>query len=191
MGKRYHSGSVVDDFSFTTPWGGEKQFSSAGAGKKKVLYFLRYYGCNLTKLAFREIAGDFARFAEKGVQVWVAIQSSTETVRSEIKEGEFPFEIICDPEGTLYRLFDIGYLHIGFFIKGLAGTPPRDPTLEKQFRDKMEKANALGITHGIYEGCEQQLPAVFVIDENRTILLAHYARDLSDLPETEELLKAL
>jgi peroxiredoxin len=191
MAKKYGVGSIVDDFNFVTPWKGEKNFYAVSGGKKKVLFFLRYYGCNLTQLEFHHIAADYGKFREKGAEVYVATQSNTQILRPQIKEEEIPFEILCDPEGTIYRLFDIGYLHIGFFMRGLSGTPPRDPKFEKQLKEKLDEATALGIVHGVYEGCEQQLPAVFVVDENQKILFAHYSEDLTDLPTTDELMKYL
>ncbi len=47
------------------------------------------------------------------------------------------------------------------------------------------------LKHGAYEGNEQQLPALFVLDRDRTILHAHYASNLSDLPDVEEMLNLL
>ncbi|MDR3231914.1 MAG: redoxin domain-containing protein [Synergistaceae bacterium] len=187
MDKRYQKGSVVADFDFTTPWGGEKKFYAVSEGKKKVLFFLRYYGCRTTQLEFRDLVGDCGKFFERGAQVYAALQSSVETLRSQVREEEVAFEVICDPEGTLYRLFDIGYTHLGYFINGLPG----DRTRSKKLEERLARASSLGIAHGMYEGCEQQLPAVFVIDENQKILLAHYSEDIADIPEADELLKYL
>ena len=54
-----------------------------------------------------------------------------------------------------------------------------------------EEAGALGITHGLYEGCEQQLPAFFVLDKNNKALFVHYAEDIVDFPSIDELLEYL
>jgi hypothetical protein len=121
----------------------------------------------------------------------VATQSSPEILRSQLKKEEIPFEIFCDPEGSLYRLFDIGYLHVGFFMRGLSGTPPKPPQYDERLEAKLAEAKALGITHGLYEGNEQQLPAVFAADEKQKILLAHYSKDLVDIPDTDTLLSYL
>jgi peroxiredoxin len=187
MAKRYQTGTVIPDFNFTTPWGGEKKFYASSGGKKKVLFFLRYYGCRVTQLEFRNIIADYDKFRDKGAQVYVVLQSALETLRGQLKEEDIAFHVICDPEGSLYRLFDIGYLPLGYFLPNLPGNWPRPQKLE----EKIAEATALGIVHGIYEGNEQQLPAVFIVDEKQKTLLAHYSQHIADIPDTRTLLKYL
>ncbi|MDR2178723.1 MAG: redoxin domain-containing protein [Synergistaceae bacterium] len=192
MGKRYQAGSVVPDFDFVTPWDGEKNFYAVGAGKKKVLFFLRYYGCRTTQLEFRDIVAEQGKFYEKNAQVYVVLQSAAETLRSQTKKENVGFEIVCDPEGTLYRLFDIGYLHLGYFLRGIpSGTPPRPKKFEEKLEKRLAQAAELGIVHGAYEGSEQQLPAVFIVGEDQKMIFVHYAEDIIDIPEADDLLKYL
>jgi peroxiredoxin len=196
--KRYEAGSVIPDFDFIAPWGGEKKFYAGDNekneknGTKKVLFFLRYYGCRTTQLELRDIAADCDKFHERGAQVYVVLQSAAETIRAQLREEDIAFEIICDPEGSLYRLFDIGYLHLGHFLRGIpSGTPPRPKKFEEKLEKRLALATELGITHGVYEGNEQQLPAVFVVDENRKAIFVHYSQDIVDIPEADDLLKYL
>jgi peroxiredoxin len=192
MTQRYQAGSVVPDFDFVTPWSGEKNFYAAGRGKKKVLFFLRYYGCRTTQLEFRDIVAGQGKFYEKGAQVYVVLQSAAETVRSQVEEKNVGFEIACDPDGTLYRLFDIGYMHLGHFLRGIpSGTPPRPKKFEEKLEKRLAQAAELGIVHGAYEGSEQQLPAVFIVGEDQKTLFAHYSEDIIDIPDIEDLLKYL
>jgi hypothetical protein len=44
---------------------------------------------------------------------------------------------------------------------------------------------------GIPSGDVRQLPGVFIIDEDGTILYSHYARDAADHPDPDEILQAL
>ncbi|GHS85382.1 hypothetical protein AGMMS49957_01360 [Synergistales bacterium] len=185
MPKRYQIGSKAPDFDFSTPWGEKKNFYADGGGRKKALFFLRYYGCRVTQLEFRDIAAESAKFSSRGAKLYVVLQSSPETIQGALKQDDIDFELICDPEGELYRLFDIGYAPLGYFIKSLPGDYKRSERFEK----RIAEASELGITHGLYEGNEQQLPAVFVIDENQKILLAHYSADITDLPDVDETLK--
>ena len=53
------------------------------------------------------------------------------------------------------------------------------------------KATFKGHFHGKFEGKETQMPAVFVIDENRNIRLAHYGNDITDVPQLPALVKYL
>jgi len=192
MAKKYQTGSLIADFNFTTPWEGDKSFYSVSAGKRKVLFFLRYHGCRTTQLKLRELTANCEKFFDRGAQLYVAIQSSAETVRTHLKEEDVDFEILCDPDGTLYRLFDIGYIHIGYFLQGLPdGVPPRPQKFQSKLEKMRAEATALGITHGLYEGCEQQLPAVFVLDKNHKALFVHYAEDIVDFPTIDELLTCL
>jgi peroxiredoxin len=190
--KRYWTGSVAPDFDFVTPWNGEKNFYAVGDGKKKVLFFLRYYGCRITQLEFRDIVADQGKFYEKDAQIYVALQSSAETIRAQVEKKDIGFEIICDPAGSLYRLFDIGYTYLGYFLHGIpSGTPPRPQKFEEILEKKLARVAELGIVHGAYEGSEQQLPAVFIVDKDGKMLFVHYAEDIVDLPGVEDLLKYL
>ncbi|MDR1377066.1 MAG: redoxin domain-containing protein [Synergistaceae bacterium] len=192
MAKRYGVGSVAPDFHFVTPWNGEKNFYAAGDGKKKVLFFLRYHGCRTTQMELRDIAADQSKFYEKDAQVYAVLQSSVETVRSQAEKKDIGFEIICDPEGSLYRLFDIGYTYLGYFLHGIpSGTPPRPKIFEEKLEKRLARATELGIVHGVYEGCEQQLPAVFIVDEDQKMIFVHYAEDIVDIPDACDLLKYL
>ena len=192
MTKKYQTGSTIADFSFMTPWKGEKTLYSTGSGKKKVLFFLRYYGCTVTQFKLRELTANRGKFFDAGAQLYVAMQSSVETVRSKIKEEDVDFEILCDSEGILYRLFDIGYAHLGYFTRGLTAFPPGVTPPSQKYWDKLQsmidEASALGITHDLYEGDEQQLHAIFVLDEDHRALFVHYAEDVVDFPPIDELL---
>ncbi|GHV48863.1 hypothetical protein FACS1894204_13330 [Synergistales bacterium] len=109
MTKRYQKGSKAPDFDFSTPWGEKKNFYADGSGRNKVIFFLRYYGCRVTQLEFRDIAAESAKFSARGAKLYVVLQSSPETIQEALKRDDIDFELICDPEGKLYRLFDIGY----------------------------------------------------------------------------------
>ena len=52
---------------------------------------------------------------------------------------------------------------------------------------KMKQAKSAGLEHGKYEGDELQLPAVFVLDRERTVTHAHYGKKVSDVPDADTL----
>ena len=58
-------------------------------------------------------------------------------------------------------------------------------------KEKGAKAAALGFSHGDYEGNEQQLPAMFIVEEDGTVSFAHYAKGIMDMPTVDELLEIL
>ena len=62
--------------------------------------------------------------------------------------------------------------------------------LEK-LQAKGAAAAEAGFSHGKYEGNEQQLPALFIVDAAGKVLTAHYARDIMDMPTIDEVLAQL
>ena len=56
---------------------------------------------------------------------------------------------------------------------------------------KAVKAAAKGYKHGAYEGEELQLPAVFIVDNDRKVSFVHYGAHVADIPSAEALVKLL
>jgi len=52
----------------------------------------------------------------------------------------------------------------------------------------MMKAEPDKYAHGDYEGNEEQAPAFFYVDKDMTVLEAHYARTIVDMPLADEAL---
>lgn len=178
MGKQYQVGDKIPDFNFATPWKSKCNFYEETAGKKKVVFFLRYYGCSTCQLEIHNLIQAYPQFEAKGAKVYVVLQSEPEILRSQTEEKEIPFDIICDPEQSLYKMMNIG------------SYDPQQPHSEKLTR-KIREARALGINHGKFEGNEQQLPATFIVDGQHKIILAHYGTESVDIPETEDILRLL
>lgn len=64
-------------------------------------------------------------------------------------------------------------------------------TMTDKLQTKGGLAEQYGFTHGDYEGNELQLPAMFLVDENRKILYVHYATELADMPTIDDVLELL
>ena len=62
---------------------------------------------------------------------------------------------------------------------------------EEDHLARIKKAGKLGFEHGDYEGDEMQLPALFLLDQDKTVTYAHYAKSLSDMPEVSEMIALL
>jgi len=178
MGFRLIIGNKARDFKFSTPWGNEKTFYEAGGNQLVILIFLRYWGCPICRMEMTRIKNEFDLIIRKGAQLFVVLQSAPETVASEINKDDFPFTIICDPEGRIFQLYGvepgglIRYLHpAGLVAAGVA--------IVKGFR------------HGKFEGKETQLPAAFVIRDNKLIQYAHYGRNITDMPALSEMINSI
>ncbi len=173
-------GIKMPDFSYLSPYSeGEQSFAAYADGKKTFVVFLRYYGCTVCRLDLHIYAQRMAEFAEKDCQLMVVLQSDPALVKEEAPLGTFPYEIACDPSQQVYKKFDI--LPAKSMLALIGGG------LFKALK-KMKAAKAFGFEHGEYEGDEQQLPAMVLVDENGIIVHSHYAKNLADMPSVEEML---
>ncbi|MDR1934040.1 MAG: AhpC/TSA family protein [Candidatus Accumulibacter sp.] len=175
---RLRAGENGIDFTFDTPWEKEKRFLAENAGRRSIVFFLRYYGCTACQLELHDLRREYHRFAATGAALYVVLQSEAETIREQADARDIPFTLILDPRQKLYASFQIG---------------SRDPGTERgrEHLAKMLRAAELGLSHGKFEGNEYQLPAVFIFDEKNKVLLAHYGKETSDIPPYDDLLKIL
>jgi len=172
-------GQTMPDFTFQTPFRSGLTFSQVAAGKKTALFFLRYYGCTLCQLDMQRLAQGYDKVAATGGHVLVVLQSEPEVVREYVSETSLPFMIICDPTQTLYKEFAIP---VAASIDELIGG---------NTKAKIAELEGTGLTHGKYEGEELQLPAFFVVGADGKITYAHYAKDLADIPNVDEIAELL
>ena len=173
----------MPDFVYLSPYEqDEKHASEYIKGKKAVIVFLRYYGCTSCRLDLHIYAQRIEEFKAKGAQLMVVLQSSPETVAEEAEKGFFPFEIACDPSQTVYRQFEIEPAKSKLKLVGGG--------LFKLLK-KMKQAKKFGFEHGAYEGNEEQLPAVVIVDENGVIKYSHYAKNIVDKPTVDEMVNML
>lgn len=176
-------GAAMPDFTYLSPYSeGEKKFSEYAQGKKTYVVFLRYYGCTVCRLDLHIYAQRMKEFREKDAQLMVVLQSDPDLVKNEAPSGTFPYEIACDPSQSVYKQFEI---EPAKSMAALIGGG-----LFKSLK-KMNSAKKFGFEHGEYEGNEQQLPAVVLVEADGTISYAHYAKNLSDMPTVDEMLNKL
>jgi len=109
----------------------------------------------------------------------VVLQSDPAKLSEELTSDAFPFEIICDPEQTLYREFAV--------------TPAksRKDMGDAKTMEKLAQAKLSGFKHGEDEGNGLQLPATFVVTPDLMIVYAHYGKSAGDVPTPVELAKLL
>lgn len=179
--KRYQKGDKFPNLLIRTAYKEDRYVKDVLHGKT-VFWVLRYIGCPVCRLDVALIAEVYHKFKEKNTQVFVVMQSDQQHIRDSIGKEELPFDIICDHDMEFYRTLMI---HSAESMDALAGT-----MLEK-LQKKGAMAETKGFVHGDYEGDEQQLPAMFIVDEDQTICYVHYAKELADMPEVEEVLALL
>ena len=177
---RVEAGDVVEDVTFNTAWDKNVSLKQASQGKKKVLSFLRYYGCPTCRLDMEDYKKNIEKFAAQNADVYCVLQSTPETLKEEhVAKDSYPFTLILDPEQKLYKQFAV----LPALVKEQLVTPKDMP--------KLRASSAAGFQHGKSEGEEYQLQAVILLDENNKVTFAHYGTSLSDVPDAETVAKLL
>jgi hypothetical protein len=115
---------------------------------------------------------------QKGGRVFIVLQSAPETLASLIKRDDFPFTIICDPQGKVFQLYGV---EAGGIIKYLHPTGLLAAI----------KAISCGFKHGKFEGKETQLPAAFALNAEKVIKYVHYGEYISDIPPLAKMISGI
>ncbi len=158
------------NFQFDTPWSSSQDFYETIQNQNAVFIFLRYHGCPICQMEMVNLKREIKLFKNKNARVFVFLQSSTATLTSLAKKEDWPFDIVCDPKGTIFQLYGVEpggilrYLHPAGLIGAI-------------------KATGRGFIHKKFEGKETQLPAAFIVKSNKNIKYAYYGKNISDVPK--------
>jgi peroxiredoxin len=169
MSPRLGVGDTAPDFKFESPWDEEREFYETTGKRPAVLVFLRYIGCPVCQLAMADLKRDIKLIEKKGALLFVVLQSSSTNIANATKKEDWPFRIISDPSGNLFKQYYVEpggilkYLHPAGLITAI-------------------RATVKGYMHGKFEGRETQLPAVFIIDPDKIITYSYYGKLISDTP---------
>ncbi len=174
-------GDKMPNFTFNTAYENGKTVNEVLKGKT-VFWVLRYIGCTVCRYDVHVIAQRYNEFTAKGAQVFVVMQSDPAVVREDLKEEKLPFDIICDTDMEIYKALEINPAESMEALVG--GSMPK-------LQEKGAAAAAAGFAHGKYEGDEQQLPAMFIVEGDGTVSYAHYGKDLMDMPLVDDVLAML
>ncbi|MBN1573972.1 MAG: redoxin domain-containing protein [Deltaproteobacteria bacterium] len=176
MSHKITAGAKAPDFTFDSPWKKSLKFHDSLKSGKTILIFLRYMGCPICQMKISEIRRDWDEFRKRNLNVLVVLQSEAENVISvkgsdeKLKEAVIPFTIVLDPKEEIFKLYGVLPGSILRYI-----TPG---TIKKAMQSKK-----LGFKHGVSEGKELQLPAVFIVDDKKMVRYAYYGKNVSDVPE--------
>jgi len=167
--QRVQVGDKAHDFDFQTPWSPRQKFHETMGNNPAILVFLRYQGCPVCQMEMAQLKREIGLFTQKETKVFVFLQSSPETVATAANEADWPFFIVCDPQGAIFQEYAVEpggifkYLHPAGVIAAI-------------------KAVSQGFRHGKFEGKETQLPAAFAVNPMKIITYAYYGKHISDLP---------
>ncbi len=172
-------GDTMPNFVFDTPYQRGIDLKTVVAGKKTGFLFSRYYGCSLCRYDMIQLKEQYDKITATGGQVVFVLQSDPDLLARNFTEREYPFWVIADPEQKLYQALSIE-----------PATSIKD-AIDEKAQKKIQAARKLGLTHGEYEGNEDQLPAAFVVNPDLTVTYAHYAKTAGDIPDPEEFAQLL
>ena len=178
---RLVKGDVFPNFTVDTVYEQGLTIKEITGGKPTMFWFLRYMGCQPCCLDVHLLTEKKPEFDAKGVNIVVVMQSRPEVVKRDMIDDHLPFYLICDPEAVLYKALELGERQPGW----QDAMTPEDKVKQKY---KAELIEQLGITHGEYEGNEDQAPAWFYIDSDMTVIESHYGIYTSDMPLADEAL---
>ncbi len=183
---RINVGEKMPEFVFNTGYRtGVKLYD--GTADKTVLWVVRYIGCPPCRYDAHVLGQRIDEFKAKNANVFVLMQSDQAHIQEDLErtgEPDLAVEIIADPDMVIYKTLDIKPAES---MEALVGGPEGMAKMQ----EKGALVTAAGYTHGDYEGDEQQLPAVFIIDKEGIVTYAHYAEYMMDMPTVDEVIAML
>lgn len=171
---RLNKGDCFPNYDVVEAFKGETTITDIINNTPTMFVVLRYIGCTVCRYDVHLLTQRINEFKEKGVNVCVVMQSSSEN-----DDQPLPFSLICDTDMHIYNSLDIVPASS---MEELVG----DMSI---LEAKAAKAKTCGFEHGLYEGNEQQLPAFFYVDGNGKVIVAHYGTTITDMPTIDEMLE--
>ena len=178
------AGMKMPDFTYDTPFASGLSFAEECGGRPTVLLFHRYYGCSACNAAMERLAADYDAVTAAGGQVKVVVQSAPERVREAMGgEKRFPFDVVCDPERTLYERFSVFPADTMFDLAG--------DDLQALLPMAAGMFFGSGREDAPHEGLQDQLPAWFAVDGDGVARCAHYGESIFDVPDAAAMAEAI
>ncbi len=178
------AGMKMPDFTYDTPFASGLSFAEECGGRPTVLLFHRYYGCSVCNAAMERLAADYDAVTAAAGQVKVVVQSAPERVREAMGgEKRFPFDVVCDPERTLYERFSVFPADTMFDLAG--------DDLQALLPMAAGMFFGSGREDAPHEGLQDQLPAWFAVDGDGVVRRAHYGESVFDVPDAAAMAEAI
>ncbi|MBK7399600.1 MAG: AhpC/TSA family protein [Myxococcales bacterium] len=138
------------------------------------LQFRRFAGCPICNLHLRSVAKRRHELVAAGIREVAFFHSTAESMRP--FQGDLPFDVVADPDKTLYRRFGVEAS-----LKSVA-----DPRAWGGFLRGALASHASSSTAG--EGGHLGLPADFLIDRAGRVLACKYGTHADDQWSVDEIL---
>lgn len=177
---RLNKGDTFPNYEVVEAFSGKTTIQNIINNTPTMFVVLRYIGCTVCRYDVHMLTQRINEFKDKGVNVCVVMQSSSENVQKDLNDQPLPFSLICDTDMHIYQSLDIVPASS---MEALVGNDL------SSLKEKGAKAEGCGFKHGTYEGNEQQLPAFFYVDGDGEVIVAHYGKTIMDMPTIDEMLK--
>lgn len=180
------SGEQFPDLEFETYHGKRGTIEEVVKKKKHtVIWVMRFIGCRFCQYDIDQLKGEYGRFRDRDTQVFVVLQSSRDSINGLKGELDTPFDVICDTKHLFYKELDIRT------TATKEDRMPKDPAGRAKLEKKQKAVAERKYERQTGEGEAQQLPALFILDQNRKIEYAHYAVNSVDIPDFDEILEMI
>lgn len=146
-------------------------------GQKVLLTFFRVATCPFCNMSVRNLINGYEALEKKGIRVIALFSSTQEEIVKYAGKQNPPFSILADPEFKIYEQYGIKVSY-GGMMKTMV-----NPI-------KVFKAMKSGFFNLKSIPEKPILPADFLIDENQTIIKAHYGKDFGDHMAVSEILNS-
>ncbi|MCK4865389.1 MAG: redoxin domain-containing protein [Gammaproteobacteria bacterium] len=161
-------GDRAPDFTTTDLDGNTIQISDY-VGKKTLLVFFRFASCPLCTVRFAQLIQNYPEYSKKGLNIIAVFESSPEYIRRYVNDKrKVPFPIIADPEGELYKLYNVK--------KSIVGTMKGMFRIFKMLKSMMDPAYSMGKP----DGSITRIPADFLINPLMVVTDSYYGSDIGD-----------
>ncbi|MBQ3007710.1 MAG: PatB family C-S lyase [Clostridia bacterium] len=155
-------------------------FEEINAEKKALVVFGRKAECSLTVSMLDELKEKYADLAAAGFDVKFIVPSAK-------PGGEYPFEIIADPEARLYKKYNV--LEADSAVYAVAG--------DRLFEEKVGSDQTKIMESGVFAPADEnefrplQLFAFVAVDENKKVIYSYYSKTIGDFPDIDGIVQSL
>lgn len=167
--KEYHKALEIGD-----------SFDEINSEKKTLVVFGRKAECKLTEDMLDELKKRYTDLAEAEIDVKFIVPSAK-------PEGNYPFEIIADPEAKLYEKYNV--FEADSAVYAVAG--------DRLFEEKVGSDQAKIMESGVFAPADEnefrplQLFAFVGIDENKKVVYSYYSKTIGDFPDIDGIIEKL
>lgn len=155
-------------------------FEEISSDKTALVVFGRASDCPLTEKLLETLKNKYADFVSANLDVKFIIPSA------DIK-GEYPFEIIADPEAKLYKKYNV--FEADSAVYAVAG--------DKMFEENVGSDSVKILNSKVFASIEEntfrplQLFAFVGVDKNRKVAYSYYGKTIGDIPCTDDIISNL